>query len=327
MSERGAASGERGKAGMLSSRLLRTLVFPLLAAPCFLLPAAPAASAQTRTVEILNADLVTVEADSAGVLRRLDGNVRLRQDTTLLAARSAIYDERRSVVTLRGSVRITSGRNTLTAEEVLYHSDTRLAEARTSVRVDDGESTLLAPEATHDTQTEVSTFAGGGRILHRGAVITSPAGTYSAGTRIARLDGPVTLTDSTGTLRAARGSYDARIQRADFAGDVRLRQPDARLMADSVVYFRTTERARAYGHAALERLGDGRDRTAPARQLAPHVPLRRGDHRGRTGRDGAGARRDAPRAWRRATRSSSPSAATRTAASTRRPSALRASTR
>ncbi|HEX9951276.1 MAG TPA: OstA-like protein [Rubricoccaceae bacterium] len=225
------------------------LLFALLAAP---------AAAQTRTVEILNADLVTVESDSAGVIRRLDGNVRLRQDTTLLSSRSAVYDERRAEVMLRGGVRIVSGRNTLTADQVLYHSDTRVAEATASVRVEDGESVLLAPAMSHDTQTEVSTFSGGGRILHRGAVITAPAGTYSAGTRTARLTGPLRLVDSTSVLTAARGTYDARIQRADVAGDVRLRRPDTRLAADSLVYFRRTERARAYGEAALERIGSGR---------------------------------------------------------------------
>ncbi|HEX8387286.1 MAG TPA: OstA-like protein [Rubricoccaceae bacterium] len=219
---------------------------------------AAGAHAQTRTVEILNADLVTVQSDSGGVVRQLDGNVRLRQDTTLLSARSAVYDEARNEVALRGGVRIVSGRDTLTAEEVLYRSDTRVAEARDRVRVGDGESVLLAPQATYDTGAEVSTFSGGGRILHRGAVITSPAGEYSSGTRVARLSGPVRLVDSTDVLTAARGTYDARIQRADFAGLVRLRRPDTRLAADSVVYFRRTERARAYGRVALERVGEER---------------------------------------------------------------------
>ena len=223
------------------------------------------AAAQTRTVEILNADLVTVEADSGGVVRRLDGNVRLRQDTTLLSSRSAVYDESRSEVVLRGGVRIVSGRDTLTAEEVVYRSDTRVAEARTQVRVGDGESALYAPQATYDARAEVSTFSGGGRILHRGSVLTSPAGTYSSATRVARMSGPVRLVDSTGVLTAARGTYDARVERADFAGAVRLRRPDTRLAADSVVYFRRTERARAYGRVALERIGSERGgREAPA---------------------------------------------------------------
>ena len=63
---------------------------------------------------------------------------------------------------------------------------------------------------------------------------------------------------------AARGTYDARVRRADFAGDVYLTRPDATLDADSVVYFRRTERARAYGRAVLQRIGEGDDGAAPA---------------------------------------------------------------
>ena len=259
MTGRRGAPARRGAGLPRASGRRRTLLHA-----CLLALLLPAAHAQTRTVEILNADLVTVETDSAGTVRRLDGNVRLRQDTTLLSARSAVYDEARSTVTLRGGVRVVSGRNTLTAEQVLYRSDTRVAEATTGVRVDDGVSTLLAPAATHDTRSEVSTFSGGGRILHRGAVITSPEGTYSAGTRVARMSGPVRLVDSTSVLTAARGTYDARVQRADFAGTVRLARPDARLHADSLVYFRRTERARAFGQVALERIGEGRETGARA---------------------------------------------------------------
>ena len=247
------------------------LLFLLLATACWPL----ASSAQTRTVEILNADLVSVTQDSSGVVRRLDGNVRLRQDTTALSARSAVYDEARSEVVLRGDVRIVSGRNTLTAAEVVYRSDTRVAEARSGVRVADDRSVLTAPNVTHDTRTEVSTFSGGGRITHRGSVITSPAGTYASGPQIARLSGPVLLVDSTGTVAAARGTYDARVQRADFAGTVRLRRPDVRLAADSLVYFRRTERARAYGRVALERIGSGRTAAEVRRGAAPADSSRR----------------------------------------------------
>ena len=229
--------------------------------------AAPA-SGQTRRVEVLGGDRVEVASDSGGVVRRLTGNVRLRQDTTVFFADAAtIYDGRGEAV-LRGRVRIVSGADTLTAREVAYDSNTRVAEARGDVRLGDGESVLFAPALSFDRRTEVSSFTGGGRILHRGAVLTSPSGTYSTARRVARLDGPVRLEDSTGVLTAARGLYDARVRRADFAGDVRLRRPDARLWADSVVYFRRTERARAYREVVLERIGEGestaRQPVAPA---------------------------------------------------------------
>ena len=225
---------------------------------------ASGASAQTRLVEILNADFGETTSDSLGEVQRLEGNVRMRQDTTLLRARQVTYYVTRGEVVMSGDVRIVSGQDTLTSATVEYDSNDKTAVARGAVRLGDGESELLAPEVTYDTRAEFATFTGDGQLRHRGAVLTSPSGSYSSARRFARFDGPVTLTDSSGTLRAARGTYDARVRRADFAGDVYLRRPDATLDADSVVYFRRTERARAYGRAVLQRIGDRDDGAAPA---------------------------------------------------------------
>ena len=230
-----------------------------LAVLCALLVAlaAPPSAAQTRSVEIIGADYTEATVDSAGTVRRLVGNVRLRQDTTFLSSQRATVYESRGETVLDGAVRIVSGRDTITASTVRYDSNTKVAAARGSVRLGDGESVLLAPVVTYDSRAEVSAFSGGGTILHRGATLTAPTGTYSSARRVADLDGPLRIEDSTGVLTAARGTYDADVRRADLAGDVRLRRPDARLWADSVVYFRRTERARAFGHAVLERIGEG----------------------------------------------------------------------
>ena len=257
-----AGARRRGSAG-------RCLAAPCAVAAC---NGRRAASAQTRTVEILNADLVTVEADSLGVVRRLDGNVRLRQDTTLLSARSAVYDERASLVTLRGGVRVVSGRNTLTAETVLYHSDTRVAEAQTGVRVTDGESVLTAPadRARHaDRGLDVlgrrpHPLARRDHHVARGHVQLGHA-------RRAPL-GPIPLVDSAAVLTAARGTYDAGIQRADVAGTVRLRRPDTRL-ARRLARLLPADRARARLRPGGARAD--RDRAPPARPTARPRPTAR----------------------------------------------------
>ncbi len=251
----GRAPRRRRRLGVAARFAL--LLFPLSS---FLLPLS--STAQTRRVEILNADFVEVTADSAaGTVRRLSGNVRLRQDTTALRADRAVYYETRGEVVMTGAVRIVSGRDTLTAAEVVYDSNSKRAVATGAVRVGSPDAVLFAPRTTYDSRAEVSTFSGGGRLLHRGAVLTAPEGSYSSASRIARATGAVRLVDSTGVLTARRGLYDTRIQRADFGGDVRLVRPDARLNADSVVYFRRTERARAYGRVALERVGTERTAT------------------------------------------------------------------
>ena len=219
-----------------------------------LLVLAQSAAAQTRQVEIVNADRVEVSTDSLdGTVRRLSGDVRLRQDTTALRADRAVQFVDRNQVELTGAVRIVSGTDTLTADRVLYDSLAKTARATGRVRVGDGTSTLFAPTVTYSSRDEISTFADGGRILHEGAVITSPSGRYSSAQRRARLDGPLTITDSAGVATADRGDYDARLQRLDLAGAVHLERELEALDADSLVYFRRTERARAFGQVVLER--------------------------------------------------------------------------
>ena len=264
--ERKEASAQRGSAAnpqqslafprpacpVLSSRIARSAALALTVVAGWF--AVGSASAQTRQVEIVNADRVEVSTDSLdGTVRRLTGDVRLRQDTTALRADRAVQFVDRGEVEMTGSVRIVSGTDTLTADRVLYNSIAKTARATGRVRVGDGTSTLFAPTVTYRTRDEVSAFADGGRILHDGAVITAPSGTYSSARREARLDGPLTIADSAGTATADRGLYDARLQRVDLAGSVHLERAREALDADSLVYFRRTERARAFGQVVLER--------------------------------------------------------------------------
>lgn len=231
------------------------------------LVSAIAPEAQTRTVEILNADRVVVESDSIdGTVRRMTGNVRVRSDTTTLSARSAVeYVGRRELV-LTGAVRIISGDDTLTANRVTYDSGTKQAIATGRVRIGAEGAVLFAPEATYNSRDKRATFSGGGRLLQDGAELTAPSGTYDTERRFADVNGPLALKDSVSTLTAARGTYDARSRRADVVGDVLLLREQDRLDADSLVYFRRTERGRAFGRVVLDRLGGD----------APEDSLRRG---------------------------------------------------
>ena len=244
-----------GGAVALSPSLWRLVLLVALAA----LPAL-APEAQTRTLEILNADRVEVETDSlTGTVRRMTGNVRVRSDTTSLRARSVVEYVARGESVLTGAVRIVSGRDTLTADRVTYNSASKLAVATGRVRIGTRDGVLTAPEATYNSRDKRATFTGGGRIVQDGAVLEAPSGTYDTQRRFADVAGPLALRDSASTLTAARGTYDARGQRADVVGTVRLVREQDRLDADSLVYFRRTERARAFGRVVLDRRGPGAD--------------------------------------------------------------------
>lgn len=195
----------------------------------FLMPLS--VGAQVHRVELISAETVVVERDSVeGEIRRLTGNVRMREDTTSLRADEAVQYVDDGEVFLSGNVRIINGNDTLLAEYVTYRSQIKMAD-----------------------------FSGGGTIFSEGAVLETASGRYQTDSKIARTDFPLTLTDSSGVLYASRGRYDVDARRADLAGDVAFRRSDSHLDADSLVYFRRTERARAFGRVVLTRYGESRE--------------------------------------------------------------------
>ncbi len=283
--------GERGRGGKGEGGhvcLSRALL--LLSLSSFL-PLAPSLHAQTRMVELVNADSVAVESDSlAGTVRRLVGNVVFRQDTTALSAARAVQYVERGEVVLDGGVRIVSGRDTLTADRVTYMAASKIANAVGRVRIADGVSVLYAPQAAYASRERLAAFDAGGRLLHEGTVLTAPRGTYDtrarfataeggarledstvvvtseratydARRRLAAFEGDLRLVDSSAVLTSTRGTSDTRERRADFTGDaggppVRLARRNVRLEADSLTHFRRTGVSDARGRVVLERLGD-----------------------------------------------------------------------
>ncbi len=234
--------------------------FALLPLVLFLLGSIQASDAQTHVVELINADEVVVESDSVnGTVRRLYGNVVLRQDTVRLRAARATQYEQRGEIFLEGSVRIISGDDTLTARRVTYDSNEKVAEAVGNVRISDGESVLLAPSATYFSRQKLATFTEGGRLLHEDVELTAPAGHYSTRDKLAEFEGPVELRDSTVVLTSQFGTYDTRAEKAVFSGEVRLLRRGVRIEADSLIYYRRTEVSIASGHVVLERFGNAED--------------------------------------------------------------------
>ena len=234
--------------------------FVLLPLVLFLLGSIQASDAQTHVVELINADEVVVESDSVnGTVRRLYGNVVLRQDTVRLRAARATQYEQRGEIFLEGSVRIISGDDTLTARRVTYDSNEKVAEAVGNVRISDGESVLLAPSATYFSRQKLATFTEGGRLLHEDVELTAPAGHYSTRDKLAEFEGLVELRDSTVVLTSQFGTYDTRAEKAVFSGEVRLLRRGVRIEADSLIYYRRTEVSIASGHVVLERFGNAED--------------------------------------------------------------------
>ena len=188
---------------------------------------------RTREVAI-SADRLEGDMVDGELVRRLIGNVELRQeDTRLWARRATQYLDRREIL-FTGEVLIVERGDSLRADTVLYNSRTKTGRARGGVRLSDGDVIVYAPSGLYFTREKRAQFTEG-----------------------------VTLIDSSATLRSREGEYWSDDKRAEFYHDVVLDEDRTHLEADSVTYLRETDVSIARGDVFIEREGEGEEDEDP----------------------------------------------------------------
>jgi lipopolysaccharide export system protein LptA len=242
----------------------RTLALALLA--CLALPVAAQEAPGTRVVTIVNADSVVGEVVDGERLRRLFGNVHLRQDDTDLRARNATQHLDRDLIIFEGDVRIYDATDTLRAQRVSYNSSSRVGHARGAVRLSDAEAVLYSDSLTYFRAEKRAHMEAPVRLVERdgGGVLTSRRGTYFTDRKEAFFQQQVRLEDSTSVLTSEFGRYGTEDKRAEFVGNVHLlHEQSTRLRADTLTHHRDSKISEARGEVVLLRLG-GRDEATAA---------------------------------------------------------------
>ncbi len=196
--------------------------------PAFAHAQATPDTTETRQVHILHADSLRGGTLQGERIRQLVGQVRLRQDSTLLRAATVIQYLDRDDIAFFGDVRIIDQGDTLRADTVYYDRRLKIGRATGRVQLSDGEVQVFAPAGDYFVEEKRAAFTQG-----------------------------VTLVDSVSTLTSETGIYWTDEERATFAGSVRLQQEQTTLEADSVTYFRETRLSEAQGNVFIDRRGGG----------------------------------------------------------------------
>ncbi len=182
-------------------------------------------TSRTREVDV-RADLLEEDEVGGERVRRLTGDVHLRQgDTELWSERAIQYLERREIL-FTGRVLVVERGDTLRADSVLYNRATKVGRATGNVQLTDGD-----------------------------VLVTAPSGIYYTRDKRAQFTEGVHLVDSTAVLTSAEGEYWSDEKRAEFSGSVQLDEERTHLEADSVTYLRERDVSIARGNVFIERLG------------------------------------------------------------------------
>jgi lipopolysaccharide export system protein LptA len=231
----------------------------------------------TRIITIVNADSVAGEIVDGQRLRRLIGNVHLRQDTTDLRARRAIQFLDRDEIVFEGDVEISDPGDTLRAARVSYDSFRRIGRARGNVRLADAEAVLYSDSLVFFRTESRALFEAPVRLVERdgGATLTSRRGTYFTDRKEAFFEQDVRLEDSTSVLTSEAGRYGTADKRAEFAGDVRLTHDNStRLRSDTLTHQRDTRISEARGDVAVLRFAQSSDEATSGEVAMPDTTRR-----------------------------------------------------
>jgi len=175
-----------------------------------------------QMIEIEHADSLVVAISEGGAVRRMFGNVRVRQGVLRIYADRAELFESQNRAELIGNVRIEQPGLVMTGPRVVYDGNTRLATAPAGVT-----------------------------LVDNGATLRAGAGTYEVNARIARFRSGVTLQDARSTLRAGAGDYFSNEARAEFRDNVHVENDSGTISARRLTHWRTSQESFAVGNVVL----------------------------------------------------------------------------
>ena len=186
------------------------------------LACASVAGQEERPIEVLNAEtLEGLSLPDGRKVRKLLGNVQLKQDSTILYCDSAYQYEDANMVRAMSRVRIVSpgdeGREVvIRADRIDYDGKTRIAELYDHIVLEDSTRRLYTDRMTYYRSEGRAVYWDGGRLVDDENVLTSRRGTYLTRPRLARFNDQVVLTAPKYNLYADSMHYQTRDKRAIF---------------------------------------------------------------------------------------------------------------
>lgn len=218
-----------------------------------------------KVVTLINADRLSYKHDTLLDLQMLAGNVKLRQESTLINCDSAVFNKKTRFVEAFGNVHIIDNDTvSIRSQYLQYYVDTRMANLKNNVSLTDSKSTLFTNELQYDLNQKIGEYHNGGRLVIQQSVLTSKEGTYyeelkdvyfkkdvdlkdpkytlktdsllyNTATQIATFIAPTTIVDSAKrTIKTSDGFYDTRNRKAFFGKRPVLNDGAVRIIADNI---------------------------------------------------------------------------------------------
>lgn len=244
----------------------------------------PLLAQKKSKIKLMGADKMIYKESEHGKIRILNGNVRLKQNQTLMFCDSAAIDAETNTMKAFGHVKIIDPKKntTMTGDSLFYNGNSKRGKLRGRITLISEDQILKTRHLNFDTRNSVSHYFGGGVITSKSdsSVLKSEIGYYHSDTKIfffkdsveyvtdeynitsdtmqyntesdiVYFHGPTNIVSDSSTIYCESGWFDKINDVSTFSINVVMNSDGQIMNTDSVVYFQKDKMGEAFGNVEI----------------------------------------------------------------------------
>ena len=195
-----------------------------------------------KEVIIQFSDLMEFIQEEDRSVRKLSGNVALRQDSVLMYCDTALLEGNKVIAF--GNVVIQQGDSiTVFSDSLEYTGDKRVADLFGEVVLQDGDKKLFTSYLNYDLSSKTGRYTQGGLVTQGSTQLVSKKGIYYVNSKQLFFKDSVIVANEKMTLRADTLEFDSESQIATFLGPTLIHQDSATIYCEAGFYDMATDLA------------------------------------------------------------------------------------
>jgi len=177
-------------------------------------------------------------------LRKLIGNVELRQDSVFLTCDTAILNVTDNSVLALGNVVVQQGDSlNVFADSLRYDGNEKVAKLYSYVVLENKGQRIFTDFLTYNLETKAATYTDGAILTDGDTQLKSNIGYYYIDSNQAYFKEAVTIVDDNFELKADTLAFNTKDKIATFIGPTRINQGDAKIYCEAGYYDIANEKA------------------------------------------------------------------------------------
>lgn len=198
-------------------------------------PVVPAVQDTTQKLKIETALVVEYFVKGDRTVQKLSGNVRMRQENTLVFCDTAILDQENAI--LKGNVAMEQNDSVkVFSDSAFYNTDTKISNLFGNVVLVNGVQELFTNRLRYDLGNKIATYHTGATMTNGKSQLTSTHGYYFVDQKEIFFKGDVLGTDPDFTMRTDTMAFNTETQTVRFLAPTLISQQKSKIYTEGGFY-------------------------------------------------------------------------------------------